>query len=397
MDGTEDAQVQMSPLIPTSNPRNVVKPPHPGAQLKRWLKEYCGSLIFLWLPTVLAAIYYFFIAADLFASETKFVVRSLSRGQVSPLTNLLQSTGITKAQDDVYSVNDFVISRDAVKVLNARLPLREIFGWQEADILARYPNPLYDSSEEDFFAYYKKRVAVGYDATTGITTVTVKAFRADDARKIAHVLIEESEALVNRLNQRARTNAVADAAADVKRAEERVLEAQQRTLSYRTREELLDPGKSSGALFETVAKLKAELTLVQTRLAEMQKTSPDSPLASGLQTRAGALQRQIQNEQAKLAGGDGSIAPKLPEYEQLMLQQEFAAKGLASAMASMEAAREEARRQQIYLDRVIEPSAPDKAEFPKRLKSILIIFVSCFLAYSTGKLLLAGIREHAQV
>lgn len=396
MDGAEDSQAQTSLAAAVNSPRATAARPHPAVQLKRWLKEYHGSLIFLWLPTALAAIYYFLIAASIYASEAKFVVRSPSRMQVSPLTNLLQSTGISKAQDDVYSVNDYVVSRDAIRALRERVPLKEMFNRPEADLLARYPNPLYDATDEDFYEYYKKRVEVVYDATTGITTVTVKAFRAEDAQKIANLLIEQSEALVNRLNQRARTNAVADAATDVKLAEERVMQAQQRTLGYRTREELLDPAKSSGALFETVAKLKAELTMAQTRLAEIERTSPESPLKSGLQTRIAAVQRQIQNEQFKLAGADGSMAPKLPEYEQLMLQQEMAAKGLASAMASLEASRADARRQQIYLDRVIEANLPDKALFPKRLITVLIVFISCFMAYAIGKLLIAGVREHAQ-
>ena len=59
-------------------------------------------------------------------------------------------------------------------------------------------------------------------------------------------------------------------------------------------------------------------------------------------------------------------------------------------------ARAEARRQQVYLDRVVNPGLPDKALYPRRLASVLVTFVSCFLLYSIGALLLASVREHAQ-
>lgn len=372
-------------------------PPSTLQDLRRWLLKYRSALLLLWLPTALTAIYYLLIASDLYASQATFVVHSQTRAQISPLNSLLQTTGIGHAQNEVYSVNEFLVSRDAVKALQARLALRTLFSRPEADFFSRYPNPLFDRSEEDLFRYYQGKVKVAYDATTGLSTVTVKAFRAEDARTIANLLIEASESLVNRLNERARGNAVKDAETDVGLAQARVIEAQKRLLDYRSREALLDPGKSSIALFETVAKLKSELAAVQTRLAEIERSSPDSPLRSSLQGRVNALQSQINTEQGKMAGRSGSMAPKIPEYEQLTLQQEFAAKGLASAMASLESAREEARRQQVYLERVVEPNLPDKAEYPKRLKSILIVFISCFLAYSTGKLLLAGIREHSQL
>jgi len=367
-----------------------------ASQLMHWIKEHRWSLLFLWMPTALTAIYFFLIAAPMYASEAEFVVRTPAHQQMGSLTSLLQGTGISRAPDDVYSVNDFVLSRDAIKALEKDTDLRGLFGRPEADYLARYPNLFYDNSNEAFYKYYQKRITVEYDTTTEITTVTVKAFTADDAQKLASLLIQESEALVNRLNERAHGNAIRDAENDVKLAETHVTETQQKMLGYRTREEMLDPAKSSSAILETVAKLQAQLVATQTRLAEIDLNSPGSPLRSGLQTLVSTLQQQVQNQQSKLTGSDGSMAPKIPEYEELVLQQEFAAKELASAMASLESARAEARRQQIYLDRVVEANLPDKAMYPKRLISVLIVFISCFIAFSISKLLLAGVREHAQ-
>lgn len=358
--------------------------------------KYRGSLIFIALPTLITAIYFFLIAADLYASEASFVVRSPSRTQTTGLSSLLQSTGISRAQDDVYSVNDFIVSRDAITALDKQVNLREIYNRPEADFLARYPNFIDWGSAEDFFRYYQRRVEVVYDTTTGISTVTVKAFRADDAQLITNLLLKESEALVNRMNERSHQNSVREAETDVKLAEDRVVEAQQNILAYRNRETMLDPNKSSAAIFEMLAKMQAELATTKTRVAELDRNSPGSPLRSDLLEHMTALENQIETQRARLAGSSGSMAPKISEYEQLLLKQEFSAKELASSMASLESARAEARRQNIYLDRVVEPNLPDKALFPKRIKSILIVLITCFMGYFIGKLLIAGVREHAQ-
>lgn len=387
----------MNDSHPQQEPRILTVTRNIPARLPVWVRRYRGSLLFVMLPTALAAVYYFLIAADLYASEAKFVVRSPSHMQTTGLAGLLQqTTGINRAQDDVFSVHDFVMSRDAVTALEKKVDLRAIFNRPEADFLAAYPNILFRKTSEDFFRYYTNRVDVSYDSTTGISMLTVKAFRAEDAKLVGNLLLSESEILVNRLNQRAHDNAVRDAETDVKLVEDRIAQAQQNMLDYRNREVMLDPAKTSGAIFETITKMQGELTAARTRLAELDSGSPGSPLRSGLETHIAELERQIESQRIRLAGSSGSMAPKISEYEQLLLRQDFAAKELASAFASLESAREEARRQQIYLDRVVEASLPDKALYPERIKSVLILFFSCLIAYSIAKLLIAGVREHEQ-
>jgi capsular polysaccharide transport system permease protein len=62
----------------------------------------------------------------------------------------------------------------------------------------------------------------------------------------------------------------------------------------------------------------------------------------------------------------------------------------------LQEARMDARRQQMYIDRVVDPSFPDSAEEPHRLQMIFVIFVSSLVAYSVSSLVIAGLREHRQ-
>jgi capsular polysaccharide transport system permease protein len=73
---------------------------------------------------------------------------------------------------------------------------------------------------------------------------------------------------------------------------------------------------------------------------------------------------------------------------------EFSNKQLASAMVNLESARNEAQRQQIYLERIAEPSRPDAAQEPRRLRGILATFLVGLVAWGVISLLLAGVREH---
>lgn len=373
-----------------------VKPIHGREALIAWVQRHMGSLLCVALPTLLASLYYFVMAADLYASEANFIVRSPSQMQVSGLAGLLQSSGVGGGREDVYAVQTFATSRDALAILAKQVDLKAIFNRPEADLLARYPNPIEWNNAEDFHKYFQRRVEVVYDTTTGISTMTVKAFRADDAQLIANTLLLLSEQLVNRLNARAHDNAVRNAEADVKASESEVAAAQQRLLEYRNRESLLDPSKASIAILEGQAKTEAELGSNRTRLAELKRSAPQSPMLVDLQAHIRALEEQLAGQRARLTGGEGAIALKLSSYEQLSLQKEFVIKKLTSSLASLEASRAEARQQQIYLERVVDTNLPDRARYPKRLEAVLIVFISCFMIFSIGKLLLSGVREHAQ-
>ena len=78
----------------------------------------------------------------------------------------------------------------------------------------------------------------------------------------------------------------------------------------------------------------------------------------------------------------------------LALEREFADKQLASALASLEQARNEVQRKQLYLERVAQPSKPDVAVLPKRLKAVGTTLAAGLLVWLVLRMLIAGVREH---
>lgn len=345
------------------------------------------------VPTVVSAIYLSFIASPRYVSEARFIVRSASQQQPSSLGVVLQGVGLSPASMDNYAIQEYLVSADAARDLQAKFDLRHAFGRAEIDPISRLPGIFGDESFETLRKGLKRYITVGYDSTTGISTLRVQAFTAEDAVRINQILLDSSETLVNRLNERSAADAVRDAEATLREAQARLHTAQTQLTGFRTRERFIDPAAIARESATLIGELSVQLAKLQAERAQIASTAPDSPQLGAIDSSIAAYQSQIRVEESKLAGRTDSLAPKLSTYETLMLEREFADKLVASATAALNSAQLEARRQQLYLDRIVNPDKPDKAAEPKRLVSLLAIFSSLLLAYGIGWMIWRGVRE----
>src|SRR3984893_18026854 len=91
----------------------------------RALRLFRSLNIWFWaivgVPTLIAGVYFFAIASDLYLSEAKFIVRSPKQVQASGIGALLQSTGLGRAADDTAAVQGFVMSRTRVANSNRKI------------------------------------------------------------------------------------------------------------------------------------------------------------------------------------------------------------------------------------------------------------------------------------
>ncbi|QOH32456.1 capsule polysaccharide export inner-membrane BexC domain protein [Burkholderia cepacia] len=91
------------------------------------------------LPTAIATIYYGLIASDVYISESQFILRTPKRSSEPGLGALLQGVSLSKTSDDSSVVQDYIKSRDALVVLEKKMPLKDAFGGRYADIFSRFP------------------------------------------------------------------------------------------------------------------------------------------------------------------------------------------------------------------------------------------------------------------
>jgi capsular polysaccharide transport system permease protein len=236
---------------------------------------------------------------------------------------------------------------------------------------------------------------VDYDPVTSISILTVRAFSAQDAYRINGLLLGMSERLVNSLNERSRRDLILFAENEVKVAQEKARDASLAMLDFRRQEAVFEPNKQAAIQLEGVAKLEAELVSTEAELAQLKKLSPNNPQIVGLESRAETLRSAITTEAAKVTSAKGSLSARAPTFERLALESTFADKQLGAALAELQVARSEAARQQLYLERLVQPSLPDKAMEPRRIRSVIAVVTLGLIAWGVLTLVIASIREHA--
>lgn len=252
----------------------------------------------------------------------------------------------------------------------------------------------WDDSREALYEYYLKRVQVLADSASGITTLTISGFAPRQVFEINKLLLGKAEELVNILNERGRKDLIRFAENEVKIAEDKAKGAARALSDFRNTQAVVDPEKQTMLHFEQISRLQEELIRTRGQLTQLKVFAPDSPHPPALELRAQTLEAEIAAETDKITGGEQSLASKAAEYQRLQLERDFADKQLAVAMAALESARNEAHRQQLYLETIANPSLPDDATYPKRLRGVITTLVLGLVAWGILAMLLAGVREH---
>lgn len=348
------------------------------------------------IPTALAILYFGLIASDVYISESRFVVRSPEKQSTSPLGLMLKGAGFSKAQDDSYTVQDYVLSRDALKALDEELKIKDAYSSSSIDLFSRFAGTDWDNSLEAFHQYYQKKISVQLDSASSITTLTVRAFSSEASHLINQRLVDLAENLVNKLNERGRQDMIRFAADEVVQAQSNAKAAALALSQYRNAKGVIDPEKQSLIPLQQVAKLQDELIATRSQVMQLEKLAKDNPQLPVLRQRVGLLESEIEAETRRVAGGERSLAGKAAEYQRLALEKEFSDKMLGSAMSTLEQAKNEAQRKQLYLERVVQPNIPDRAMEPRRLRGVAATFVIGLILFGILTMLVAGIREHVE-
>jgi capsular polysaccharide transport system permease protein len=349
------------------------------------------------LPTTLATLYFAFFAHDVYVSESHFIVRNQERQSSSGITGFLQSSGLSTADADTYSVQDFLTSRDALHQLDERLAMRQAMGRTEVDWLKRFPGPFYDGSFESLLLYYRRNVVeTDLDTTSQIVSLMTRAFTADDAYRINETLLQLSEDLVNKMNDRARTDLVHFATSDVQAAEQAATAATNAVSAYRNGDTIYNPDKQSELQLQRVEQVNADLMATRRQLADVEAVAPVSPQIPVLAARVKMLEASVNAESSKVAGGKRSLSTKSAEFAAISLQQDFAARRLQLALSTLQSAREDALHKQLYVERINEPNRPDIAIEPKRVRNVLATLILSLIVFGVVSLLTASVKEHAE-
>lgn len=375
-----------------------------GLRRRRWFDadRWFGALLAVGLPVLVASVYYGLIAADRFVSQSEIVLRSVGSTDTSGVSAMIaaqggaaMSAGLSIGGDrDAQAVATFIASHDGMAAVDRALDLRKLFARPEADRFSGYPGIIYSDTNHALYRYYEDMVSVSYDATTGVIRLSAEAFRPEDARAIGESLIAHSEALVNRMDLRARQDAIRSAQEQVDIARVQVVEAQEKLTAFRLRERMVDPVKMSGVVIESIAQLLAKSVELKAQLSNLLKNTPANQQATVLQNQIAAIEDQIAAQQRKLTGPDGSISPILAEYAQLSLQSGFADRIYTASLEQLEASRASAARQHAFIERISGPTLSDYSTEPRRILMVLGVLGLSLCAWCVLRFAVRDSRVH---
>jgi len=361
------------------------------------IPEKVGGLPVLFIATVLIptliATVYFSIKSDIYSSESRFVVKSSEKQPVSGLGSLLKTSGISVSEEG-YAANDYILSRDALAALNRDGLVQRAYGNPDISFVDRF-NPFGSTGgSERLFNYYEDKITVKHDAGTGITTLKVDAYDPADAQRINVRLLDQAEALVNRMNKRGRDDGINYANRELAEAKDTARNAAVALSVYRNREGIVDPDKQATVQLQMISKLQDEMIATKTQLVQLRSLTPQNPQIPVLATRITELNREIGQQLGQVAGDQKSLAASAVEFERLQLESQLADKQLGAAIASLQEAKNDSRRKRAYVERIVDANLPDHRSGPKRLRGILNVLVVGLVLWGILSMVLSGLREH---
>jgi len=368
-----------------------------SGRVSSFVKRNAGFCGFVVLPTVVSAVYFAVFAAPQYVSEAQFIVQGQHNQSSMMLAGLLEAGGGGSASEDTYAVQDYVTSRDAAQLLLRTENLGAAYQTPAADALARFPNFYSGRTFEHFYAYYRRHVIAELDTTTGVSTLQVRTFNAQDSQRIARALVTAAENLVNRMNDRQRENTIAASEKELNESIQKLSEVNKKIDAYRDEVAMLNPNLQSQPVLKDIAALQTTVTTTRVELAQLQRSTPNSPLIEVYKRRLTALNAEISHAETGITGSDASFVPKISGYESLIFQRTLYEKEVSAADAGVASAKLQADRQLLYLNEITQPNLPDYAAYPHAVANVAVVFATMLGLYLMAMLLISGAREHKLV
>jgi capsular polysaccharide transport system permease protein len=370
----------------------------PARMRRRHYGLILSYLLMVVLPLFGIAYYLYTFAQDQYASNVGFTVRTEETGAATDLLGGLSqfAGGNTSTDGDI--LFEFINSAELVQRLVERIDLVSHYS-EPYDV-----DPVFgltpDATLEDLVGHWQDVVRVSYTQSNGLIDLQVLAFEPQMAQRIARAIVEESQILINELNEQARSDSMRYAQQDLDAAIARLREAREALTAFRTETQIVDPESDLQGRTGVLNNLQQQLAeaLIEFDLLSQNSTNPDDPRLVQAQRRIDVIRDRIRQERLNFAtedvGAEGEGYPTLmAEYEGLVVDREFAEESYRAALTALDAARTNAARQSRYLAVYIQPTLPQSAEFPRREVIVALSLLFLSLGWAIIALIYYSIRD----
>lgn len=356
----------------------------------KWLFRHIQRVL---LTIGLVTTLYWLIAADRYVSEAIVLIQNTD----SSITNLDFSTILTGGgggnKTDQLMLLEHLQSVDMLQKLDTKLDLRTHYN-SSWDIVSRMW--FRDYSMEWFHRHYLNRTNIVYDDYAGVLRISAQAYDAKTAHAITTMLVQEGERYMNELSHALARAQVEFLERQVTNSYENVLKASKVLLDFQNKHKLLSPESTVASFYEIIGRLEEQRTNIETQLAGLPRNlDRNHPTRKSLQQQLQAVEKQIVEENAKLASTSGYTLNNLvEEQKRLQLELTFATDIYKTALVGLEKGRMDAARTIKLVSVLQAPNLPEYAWLPRVVYNMIATLCIMALILGITQLLKSVILDH---
>lgn len=356
--------------------------------------------IFRWVIRAIFAITMFFIlywtfSSDRYVSEAIILIQNTEQITTNNLDVSTLLSGVSAPnKTDQLLLSEYLLSVDMLKKLDESLDLRTHYSSNRWDFASRMWLGKYYL--EWFHHYYLSRVNVTFDDYSGVLRIEAQAYDPKTAYNITQLLVHEGELFMNEMSHELARVQVEFLEKQVAQAQNQVFLASKNLLSFQNQKGLFSPTATVESINSIIAKLEGQRTELQTQIASLPcNLNKNHPTRKSLQQSLTAIDRQIAQEQLRLASTNGKPLNSLMEQEQLLqLELKFKQDTYKTSLIALEKGKMDAARTIKKVSILQEPVLPEYSLQPHRIYCILVTLCITILIICVINLLKAVILDH---
>jgi capsular polysaccharide transport system permease protein len=355
-------------------------------------------LLIVFLPSMLAALYFAFWVSDQYMVESRMVVRTIGISEQfndSEERSGRSIIGGDSLTQDAYIFANYVESAEMVRELEEAVGLRSLFSADSIDFLSRLSK---DAPVEEVHSYWQSQIDTYVDGPSGIIVLRIRAFTPEDAVAISNAVTAAGREMIDKLSERAKADIVTRAEEEVRISLDAYTTSLDALNDYQNSVGLFDPRADATVASKLIAKLTESKLEAEVRLSLLEETGvANSPSANRLRTTISAIERQItdqQNSLASVAGDADSLASKTAGLARVETQRLMAQAIYRSARRNLDTAKSTALRRTTFVTVFSRPSMPEESRHPDRLSSWFVVTLLLFAAWAVATLTWMSVEDH---
>lgn len=345
------------------------------------------------IPCLLSAVYLFLLAENQYISKSKLIIKQEKESASIPSNLAILQNFSTSGFQNALLLKEYILSQDMLTSLDKKLDLKAKYKSHKIDFISC----LWSKRKEKFLDFYRARVNLFIDETSGVITLDYRDENSKFAQKVLKEIIKQGEEFINEISYNLTSHQLEFVNTEHEKLRDELAIAEEELKAFQNKHQFLTPDRESGSISTIISRLESELAVKEIELKRLRAYLTDKSFeVKDLQNSVYALKRKINSEKSKLANNSGNtkISDLSLQFENLKLNVELLREAYKMSLANLQATRTQSLKKVNFLVTIEQPTLPELSEYPKRFYSMSVIFILSMLLVGIARLGIAFVREH---